>query len=204
MKCHKCQEENPASAKFCLSCGASLAAAPAPAAPAIDEEFELQPEAPKRPDEQMPPGLAPRLDLDAEPEDGKFKTTGPAKEEKEKKPKKPAPDKPKDYKKESQIMIGVSAGVLLVSFMLCLHAWLGFPCMVGIVFGFLAWLEATKVDEFYKQEDYPSADKAAADARKWIKIGIIAVIATFVLSSIVQLGLIVLKLMGIFTPKEPV
>ncbi len=59
---------------------------------------------------------------------------------------------------------------------------LGLPAIVGFIFGLLAFLEASKVEEFYAAEEYPSAEKASVDAGRLIKIGVIAAMVTLVLS----------------------
>jgi hypothetical protein len=194
MKCPECQTDNPAGAKFCASCGASLKAASVPEPAAMDYDFELQPEAHKKPDPQMPPGLAPRLDLDAEPSESE-PSPSPVPD---KKAKKKPPEKPKTYMQEAKIMMGTSGLYLLVAMVMC--GWqLGLPAIVGFIFGMMAFLEASKVEEFYASAEYPSAEKSSVDAGKLIKIGIIAAVVTLILSTLAWIAWFGLsKIMGIF------
>src|SRR4051812_11152693 len=108
MNCPKCHAENPDGAKFCATCGAPMVEVKAPPPPS-DDDFELQPEAPKSSTDYVPPGLAPRIDLDAEESESAAPqpTMGRGK-----KPEKPKPEKPKNYSNEAKIMMGVAGAYL--------------------------------------------------------------------------------------------
>jgi hypothetical protein len=95
--------------------------------------------------------------------------------------------------------MGVAGGYFLLAIVFC--GWLlGLPAIVALIFGVLAFLESSKIDEFYAAEDYPSAEKASIDAAKLIKIGIIVAIVTLVLSVVTWVAWVGMsKIMGIFS-----
>ena len=190
MICKQCHAENPEGAEKCAKCGSPLSAEAARS----EDEFELQPEAHKAPERQTLQGPA-TIDLDklGEEEDDKDESETPGK-----KPKKKIPERPKDYKRESQILMAVMAALMILPVAFCFGDYCGhgFPNIVGLIFGGLALLEAMKVDELYTAGDYEGADKAAHDAHKYIKIGVIAAIVSLVIVVGIQVAMLVLKKMS--------
>lgn len=199
MICKQCHAENLEGAEKCAKCGAPLSAAPVPPT-RVEDEFELQPEAHKAPERQTLQGPA-TIDLDklGEEEDDKEKPDAAGK-----KPKKEIPERPKDYKRESQILMAVMGALMILPVAFCFGDYCGhgFPNVVGLIFGGLALLESMKVDEFHKAGDYEGAEKAAQDARNYIKIGVIAAIAALVIVVGIQIAMLVLqKMSNVVSPR---
>ena len=161
--------------------------------PRVVEEFELAPEGPKTPARAVPQGPG-RVDLDAEPDAPGEKTKDG------KKIKKALPERPRDYNKESKVMLG-AGGVAFVG--LCfVGGYIGLAGLIAAVFGSLALLESLKVDEYYKAGDYEGAETASLSARRYIKIGIVAAVVALILTVAISIVLFVFaKISNVVAPK---
>ena len=209
MYCRSCLASNPEGAQKCIQCGAPLIDAIPPPAASPSLEMDRSPAAPRGQASQDPGPTLPQSpppaanDFAIQPEQERKPDMGPPpgppkepSEKKEKEDDEPKPEMPKDYVTESIIFLVVLAAETMGSVCFC---WCGCMNVISFVFGILALLEAQKVKQLYGEDDYEAAQKAANEAKKWLKFGVVLLIASLLVQGIYTIIMILLKGMGFFT-----